>query len=232
MPETSRLARIASGQPVFGPTLDALLRELALRLGGAAGFRAMVEEWPLEPGGAPRDADVLLARLLALRQGPGPATQPAGRPPGSPAKALAGLVLGAAAALPIGFVAGFILLELLLPSRLAPTLGVAWAVTAFVTLAGAALGAWQGGHPTRLGHAVQRGVGGFLGGALLGALLGLLIAGGLGAALDVPQREGAFAMGVVFAVMPFGGLLGGIGLAAWMARRAWRGWDRSAPAPP
>ncbi|MGK7866882.1 hypothetical protein [Falsiroseomonas sp. E2-1-a20] len=230
MPETSRLARLATGQEVFGPTLDALLRELAPRLD--QGTRVMVEAWPMQPDGTPKDGEALFDRLMTLRGRLGPAPLPPGRKPSSPGRALVGFLLGAAMALPLGFLVAFILLEFLLSPELVPSIPGLWVLVAVIALAGAAGGARHGARPTRLGHAAMRGIGGFLGGAILGALTSLFVAAGLGAVLDVSQREGAFAMGVVFAIMPLGGLIGGLGLALWMARRAWRGWDQPVPAPP
>ncbi|MGG5889138.1 hypothetical protein ACLF3G_18545 [Falsiroseomonas sp. HC035] len=230
MPETGRLARLATGQPVFGPTLDALLRELAPRLDQET--RVMVEAWPTQPDGTPKDGEALFDRLMSLRARLGPAPLPPGRRPGSPGRALGGLLLGAAIALPLSFLVAFILLEWLLPPDLVPPLPGLWVLVAGIVLAGAAGGGRQGARPSRWGHVAMHGAGGFLGGAVLGALLSLFVAIGLGAVLNVSQREGAFAMGVVFAIMPLGGLIGGLGLGAWMAGRAWRGWDQAAPAPP
>jgi hypothetical protein len=230
MPETDRLTRIAAGQTLFGPTLDSLVREVSQRPDARPALRSLVEAWPLPAAGSPVDADLLFDRLVALRTGLVRPKLPAGRPAGSAARAAGGLLLGGVILLPVGFLLGFVALEMLLPSP--PGLAAAWSVTGLVTLLGAAGGAIQGARPTRLGHAAMRGLGGLLGGAVIGALLGLLVAGLMGAALGASQSEGAFAMGVVFGIMPLAGLAGGIALAAWSARRAWRGWDRPAPAPP
>ena len=65
-----------------------------------------------------------------------------------------------------------------------------------------------------------RGILGFFGGFLAGATitLGLCIAAGY--VFDIPQFEGAYAMGVIFGWMPLGGVLGGIVGAIWnMSRR-------------
>lgn len=57
---------------------------------------------------------------------------------------------------------------------------------------------------------------GFLGGAAL--TLAVCIAAGY--LFDIPQFEGAYAMGVVFGWMPLGGVAGGIVGAVWAALRA------------
>ena len=67
----------------------------------------------------------------------------------------------------------------------------------------------------KLGRAVL----GFLAGFLIGAMitLGLCIAAGY--LFDIPQFEGAYAMGVIFGWMPIGGILGGVIGSVWAVAR-------------
>ena len=111
-----------------------------------------------------------------------------------------------------------------IPTRLWSSDTVMWAVVGSGAAACALIGAMQGGWPTRLGHALLIALlGFFLGSLVLGIGTGLA-AFLIGAAIGVPQREGSFAMGVVFGLVPLAALLGGIVLAAWTGRRAWRDW--------
>ena len=222
-PETSRLQDILAAQAeVFGPTTDALVREVAGRISPAErpAFAELIETWPLG-----EDEDALYHRLVTLRAAP--ASLPPGVKPGSTLAALTGGALGAALALPIGFVT-YLATSLVLPVAAQSSNGVMWGIIGAVTLAGCAIGATNGAIPSRGALALNRGLMGLLLGMLLGAILGLLVVGSLGWLLDVSQMEGAFAMGLVFEVMPLSGLIGGAALAFWMGRKAWRGWGSSA----
>lgn len=55
--------------PTFGPTCDALIRDIASRLPPARmrELHDIVEPWPFAADGAPRDTDLLFERLTALR---------------------------------------------------------------------------------------------------------------------------------------------------------------------
>ena len=86
---------------------------------------------------------------------------------------------------------------------------------------GGGIGFRNGAAPSRGGRAAVRGLLGFLLGALGGAFAGGTIALTLGELFGVSQREGAFAMGVLFGVVPLSALLGGAMLAFWMGRKAW-----------
>jgi hypothetical protein len=55
----------------------------------------------------------------------------------------------------------------------------------------------------------------------------MLIAFTIGGLLGVSQREGAFAMGVVFGIGPLAGVLGGMAIAIWWGTRTWRHWTRA-----
>jgi small-conductance mechanosensitive channel len=191
------------GREVFGPSCDALVREITARLPEArrVEFQHLVETWPFESDGRPRDPDALFARLVAFRDS-------LGRPRGSPL----GLVLGALVGLPAGFLAYLIARETVLPTALWSSDGVMWAVILLVT-AGAALAGW------RLRRALRALVGFLLGGIAAG-VLATLAAFAIGEAVGVSQREGAFAMGVVFGLAPLAALVGGVAAAVWA------GWVR------
>ncbi len=221
----TRHARIMQGHgAVFGPTLDALVREVDGRIAAEAraAHLALLETWPIAADGEVQDAEALFARLAALAATPPP--RPAHVRPGSPGKALAGLVRGAAVGLPLGFL--FYLFALVVdPSGEARSSDDLMQIMLAGTmlLAGAACG-WNGWNPTRLGEALSRALLAFVPGGIVFALLAGIVALTLGAVLGVSQREGAFAMGVAFVLMPAGGFLGGLACAGWAARRAWRRW--------
>jgi hypothetical protein len=202
------------GRAVFGPSSDALVREITARLPEArrAEFQHLVETWPFEPDGSPQDPDALFARLVAFRDS-------LGRPKGSPL----GLVLGALLGLPVGFLAYLVARETVLPTGLWSSDGVMWAVILAVAAA-AALAGW------RLRRALRALVGFLVGGAVSGVLAAVL-AFAIGEAVGVSQREGAFAMGVVFGLAPLAALVGGVAAAAWAARVRPRGGRSSAGRP-
>ncbi|NKC30365.1 hypothetical protein [Falsiroseomonas selenitidurans] len=150
--------------------------------------------------------------------------QPGRRRSGSAGRAVLGAVLGSLVGLPTGFLAYMVVRDLLLPTSLWSSDLPLWGVMGGVALAAAALGAAQGARPTRLGHALARGLGGFLGAAVLGGLGIGVLALVIGDLAGVSQREGAFAMGVAFTLVPLGGLACGLVGAVWLARRAWRRW--------
>jgi hypothetical protein len=219
--------------PVFGPTIDALLREIEAR-GDAAereALRHLTETWPRAEDGAPRDPDALFHRLAALRDTLPAAPPPPGPRRGSRAAALLGLLVGGVVGLPLGFLAYAVARETLLPTSLWSSDAVMWAIVAAVTLACAASGARQGARPTRRGHALRRALLGLLLGAILGGLAIGAAALVIGEVLGVSQREGAFAMGVAFFIVPLSGLLCGVATAIWMGRRAARNWDAAAASP-
>jgi hypothetical protein len=57
------------GREIFGPTCDALVREITakLPLERLSTFQHLIETWPWEPDGRPSDVDGLYRRLLAWR---------------------------------------------------------------------------------------------------------------------------------------------------------------------
>ena len=228
-PGESRLHAILHRRAeVFGPSADALVREIEARIGPAErpDFVELIETWPMQADGTPGDGDALYHRLTALRALP--AALPAGVKAGSAAAGVMGLVLGAVTGLPLGFVAYMVVREVLLPTSLWSSDGVMWGVIGLVVALGGGIGLKNGAAPSRGGRAAVRGLIGFLLGALGGGFAGGAIALTLGELLGVSQMEGAFAMGVAFGVMPLSALLGGACLAFWMGRRAWRSWGRSA----
>jgi len=217
-----RHARIRRGQAVFGPTLDGLVREVDGRVPpeARAAHIAMLEEWPLSPEGEAQDADLRLARLSALAEAPEP--MPPGLRPGAPWKAVLGFVLGVTAGWPAGFLVYMFAREFLLADAARESETVMWLIPAASALAAGVLAARQGLRPSRLGHALARALLGFFLGGLGFAFLAGAVAVALAGMLGISQAEGAYAMGVVFAIMPFAGVLGGLGCAAWAGWRAWR----------
>lgn len=228
----SRHARILRGEgPVFGPALDALVRDVEGRIppGLRDAHRRMLEEWPIGPEGQVRDEQALLARLAALRAAPAPL--PAGIPPGSPLKAVLGAALGGVLGVPFGFLVYVIMLATVLPYSLHDSDAVMWLVVLAVTGGTAALGAGQGMRPSRLSQSLAVALLAFVPAAFVSAILGAIIASTLGSIYKVSQMEGAFAMGVVFTIMPLAGFLGGAACAAWAGLRTWRRWGAtSSPA--
>ena len=60
---------------------------------------------------------------------------------------------------------------------------------------------------------------GFIIGAIAGAAVALALCVAAAEIFSISQMEGAYAMGVVSFIMPFGGLVGGIIGATWMIMR-------------
>lgn len=68
---------------------------------------------------------------------------------------------------------------------------------------------------------LARGLLGFLAGFVAAAAVTLIICIAAGYLFDIPQFEGAYAMGVIFGWVPLGGILGGIiGAILAVLRRA------------
>lgn len=220
--ETSLAALLRQRGAGLGPSITRLARELEPRLDAVHGdaLLELIRSWPMEADGTPRDADALYHRLLEMRALP--AALPHGAKPGSPGGNTAGMLLGAVAVVPIGFILFVLVGEFFLPRQLR-TMEAMWVAMAAAMALGGFIGLRQGGSRSRGGRTVARGILGFLMGAVGGALTGVVVAGVLGWLLEVSQREGAFAMGVVFVIAPLSGLAGGVLLGGWMARKAWRG---------
>ncbi len=210
----SRLERIrAAGPPVLGPTLDAQIRRIDARIGQGerAEFNALIETWPVAENGDPADPYALQDALAAL------GARSARLPGGSVRGAMLGLLLGAGVGLVSGFVAYLMLLAMRWDSE-----ALAWGVTLAAVVLCGGLGFRQGRRPTRGGRAAWAGFCGFLLGALLGGPAIGALALVAGSVLGVSQREGAFAMGVVFVIAPMGAILVGLGVGVWRGLRAWR----------
>jgi len=230
-PGKTRLAAIRSGgRSVFGLTLDALAREVDGRLapGDRVAFAGLIDDWPLDPQGQPVDPESLHEQLIAWRARPVPL--PPGTRPGSAAGAVLGLLLGAALALPLGFMVYMLMHEIVLPPSLLSSDAVMWGVIGAIGLVGGAVGFVQGAMPSRAARALLRGLLGFFLGAMLAGILAGVAAFVLGGLLGVSQAEGAFAMGVVFGVVPLAAVCGGAVLGWIMARRAWKRWGAAAQA--
>jgi hypothetical protein len=228
------------GLRVFGAQADALVRELWDRLpdGQRQDLVLLIEGWPWNPEGTPKDVPELTRRLITMRDAlppapPRPAVPPPEPPPatppppprqGSAAAAVVGLVIGALVGLPLGFIAYLVAREGLLPTSLWSSDGVMWAVILAVAGPTMALGAIQGGRPTRAGHAGMIALLAFALGSTVCGVGGTVIALVIGSLLGVSGREGGFAMGVVFGLAPLLALLGGGSFAVHAGRRAWRDW--------
>lgn len=205
----TRIQRIAAGEEVFGPSADALVRRIDSRIATAdrPGFEELVETW------SEADADALYHRLATMLASLPP---PPGREPN-----LLGPVIGGVLGIPLGFLLYLVLRETVIPTDLWSSDGLMWAIVVAVMLVCAAIGGSVDG---RAGHALLRAILGFFLGAILCAVASVAIALTLGGMLGVSQREGGFAMGVIFGIGPLAGLLGGLGMAIWWGRRAWHRW--------
>lgn len=241
---------VQRGIEVFGPSVDVLVRELSRRLplDRRAALLDLVESWPADAEGRPRDTDLLFARLVELLESLEPVPRERDRDRDRDRErgrrrrhrrrrgnaglgGLIGLAIGAMIGLPIGFLTYLVILETMLPVALRSSDVIMWVVILSVCIPAAALGVAQGGRPTRAGHALVVGLVAFLLGALSLATLG-----GVGALLYArmqapppvaPGREApAEAIGVelAFGLVPFVALLGGAALAFVMGRRAWLRW--------
>ena len=130
--------------------------------------------------------------------------------PRSALNLIARTILGAVIGLPLGFLAYMLAREFILPTALWSSDRVMWAIiVALVALCSAAGAAPTilANRPAEIAFPLVRG---FALGALLGTVASFAIALALGAVFQVSQREGAFAMGVMFTIAPLGGLLGGV----------------------
>ncbi|MDO9526326.1 MAG: hypothetical protein Q7J57_12465 [Gemmobacter sp.] len=133
-------------------------------------------------------------------------------------KAMIGAGLGAVVGLPLGFALAILAQFTLVPTRLwnenwpLPVMTVLFAGPFVV------LGIWHATRPNRWTAKALRGAGGFALGFLLGVVVALILAVAAAAVFSISQREGAYAMGVVFVIAPLGGLIGGVIGAIWRLR--------------
>ncbi len=128
-------------------------------------------------------------------------------------KVMARTILGGALGLPLGFLGYMLAREFILPTTLWSSDRVMWAIIAAIVALCSAAGAAPAilaNRPAEIALSVVRG---FALGALLGTVASVVVALALGALFQVSQREGAFAMGVLFTIAPLGGLMGGVILA-------------------
>lgn len=230
------------GLEVFGPPIDALVREIDARIEPAErdAFILLLETWPFEPEGTPRDPDALLQRLRALRRQldpprPKPRLEPVGATPphrsplpprraGSPLAALAGLLVGAFVGLALGCLAWLVLRLGVIPPYLWWDRGVTATVVAAVAIPSALVAALQGGRPTRLGHTLVIALLGFFVGSLVFGLAAGLLALVAAAVAGRPAFGDGLFLLIGYGVMPVAATIGGALLAGWTARRAWRDW--------
>jgi LytS/YehU family sensor histidine kinase len=136
------------------------------------------------------------------------------------ARGVLGAILGALAGLPLGLVFYAVARAFFLSSDLWSSDAIMLAIIGTTAAATAYFAGSHGARPTRGGKIAVHSITGFLIGALVtGPLVGALV-GIIGGIMGVSQREGAFAMGIAFTIVPLAGLLGGIALAIFMGRRA------------
>lgn len=122
---------IHHGREIFGPTCDALVREITAKLPRErlSAFQHLIETWPWEPDGRPSDVDGLYQRLLAWREqvaraprqaapsgsmpdfGRTPASPPSRNPLGRALLGLFGFLLGATVSAVFTLVIGALVME-------------------------------------------------------------------------------------------------------------------------
>lgn len=137
-------------------------------------------------------------------------------------RSIPGALVGALIGLPAGFVAYVVLGATILPRELARIDLVMWAIVLTVVFFAARIGLRQGARPPGERHWIVPASIGFVLGFIITAPLAAIIGFTLGEAMGVSQREGAFAMGMIFAVAPAMGILGGVLGAILAVRRARR----------
>ena len=222
------------GIEVFGPSSDALVRELSRRLpiDRREALLELIEAWPTDAEGRPRDTDLLFARLVELMESLDPVPRSAQRQRRRRRRrrnrhlggALGGAV-GGLIGLPLGFVAYLVLRETTLPYEYRADDLTMWVVIMSVALPACGLGVAQGAMPTRFGHALVVGLVAFLLGALgSGTLVGF-------AAFVVAEPPGIpgddeanLVRDMILGVVPLVAAACGALLGLAMGRRAWRRW--------
>lgn len=125
-------------------------------------------------------------------------------------RAVMGVLIGLVVGVPVGFALGELTMQMVIPSSYWNSRWVYPALIWAFALPFAAIGVWHGWAPDATSVRVVRGMAGFLLGFLLGAILALIIATVAIPVFGISQMEGAYAMGIVFVIMPLGGLAGGI----------------------
>lgn len=200
----TRLGRIAAGEEVFGPSVDALVRRAA----GTPGLEELVETWP------EGDPEGLRRRLTALLDEP-----LADFASGTPERGILDGVLGALAGVPAGLFAYLILRNTYLPFSLWPSVTLKWAIVAVVAVACAWLGARRGLHPSVDNRVLFRSLLGFVLGLLVGAPATILAVLALGESRGL---SAAASLEIAFTFGPMVGFAAGVALALWMGFRAAR----------
>ncbi|WP_424814763.1 hypothetical protein [Roseococcus sp. YIM B11640] len=149
-------------------------------------------------------------------------SDPPGQVPTRAGRSILGAIIGALIGLPAGFVVYAALGATILPRELSKLSLVMWGVVLAVVFLAARTGLRQGARPAGERHWIVPASLGFVIGFLVTAPAAAVIGFALGEAMGVSQREGAFAMGMIFSVAPAMGILGGILGAVLMVRRARR----------
>jgi len=128
-------------------------------------------------------------------------------------RGIVGGVVGAATGLPFGLAIGVLLIQTVIPSDywneewLLPMLTIGIAVPFGLT------GVLHGATPNRFTTAAAKAIRGFVIGFMLGAVAALALSVAAAWLFSISQMEGAYAMSVVFVLVPLGGLLLGATLA-------------------
>ena len=131
-------------------------------------------------------------------------------------KILWGAALGGLLGIPVAVLVYFVARVLVLPTSTWSSDTVMWLVMAPVIALGALAGAardMKAAWARRIFRMTAGFFMGFIGCAFLAAVAGVLLAG----LFQVSQREGGFAMGLMFGIAPLAGLVGGIAAAIWAA---------------
>lgn len=202
----TRLGRIAAGEEVFGPSVDALVRRALAA--GRSDLEELVETWP------EGDPEGLRQRLTALLDEP-----PGDFASGTPERGILDGVLGALAGVPAGLFAYLILRNTYLPFSLWPSVTLKWVIVALVALACGWLGARRGLHPSLDNRVLFRSLLGFVIGLLVAAPATIVTVLALGQARGV---SAASSLGIAFTFGPMIGFVAGVALTLWMGFRAAR----------
>jgi len=136
------------------------------------------------------------------------------------ARAALGVSTGLLVGVPLGLALGVLAIQTVIPTSYWNERWLYPALIGAVALPFAGVGGWHGWAPDARTTRVVRGGSGFLLGFLLGAILALVLATVAIPVFGISQMEGGYAMGMVFVLMPLGGLVGGVVGAIRGVRRA------------
>jgi len=134
-------------------------------------------------------------------------------------KAVAGGIVGGLIGLPVGLALAILCMFTIVPTSLWNEALLLPGLTGLFAAPFVGVGVAHGGAPTDWTARVVFLFGRFVAGMLGGMALAVALAGLAAWAFSISQREGAYAMGVAFVIMPFGGLVGGLALTLWSAFR-------------